>query len=85
MIGPVVLKLVVSFSRQLIVETVRKVEGDGVLDKGLEVVNGRIQLTDPELLARKPILLFKLFSQAARIGLPGHQHVVQPAITGIGP
>lgn len=45
---------------------------DCVLDKGLEVVSGRIQLTDPELLSRKPILLFKVFSQAARTGLPIH-------------
>jgi [protein-PII] uridylyltransferase len=50
----------------------RNAKSDVVLDKGVEVVNGRIQLTDPELLARKPILLFKLFSQAARTGLPIH-------------
>ncbi|MCK4837717.1 MAG: [protein-PII] uridylyltransferase, partial [Desulfobulbaceae bacterium] len=51
---------------------VRRVKGDVVLEKGLAVVNGRIQLTDPELLVRKPILLFKIFSQAARTGLPIH-------------
>ncbi|MEN8136052.1 MAG: [protein-PII] uridylyltransferase [Thermodesulfobacteriota bacterium] len=50
----------------------RQVKGDVVLDKGLAAVNGWIQLTDPELLARKPILLFKIFSQAARTGLPIH-------------
>ncbi len=63
---------------------VRKVKGDVVLDKGLAVVNGRIHLTDPELLVRKPILLFKLFSQAARTGLPIHFRTRQLVTGSLG-
>jgi [protein-PII] uridylyltransferase len=55
-----------------------------VLEKGLVVVNGRIHLTDPELLARKPMLLFKAFSQAARRGLPIHFRTRQLITVSLG-
>jgi [protein-PII] uridylyltransferase len=45
---------------------------DYELEKGLEVINGRIHLTAPELVAKKPALLLKIFSQAARSDLPVH-------------
>lgn len=62
----------------------RSVKGDTVIDKGLEIVNGRIHLTDPALLASKPILLFRIFSQAAGTGLPIHSRTRQLVSVSLG-
>jgi [protein-PII] uridylyltransferase len=62
----------------------RSGKGDVALDRGISVVNGRIHLTDPELLARKPIVLFKIFSQAARSGLPIHFRTRQLITVNLG-
>lgn len=45
---------------------------DGKLENGLEVIHGRIHLTDLKLLPEKPLLLLKTFRHRARTGLPIH-------------
>jgi [protein-PII] uridylyltransferase len=67
-----------------VIGAARSGKDEVVLEKGLAVVNGRIQLTDPELLARKPILLFKVFSQAARGGVPIHFRTRQLVTVNLG-
>lgn len=52
--------------------SVKNSKNDGDLGNGLEVVNGRIHLADSALLVSKPITIFKVFSLAARTGLPIH-------------
>ena len=43
---------------------------DKELEKGLAIRQGRIQITEPDLLASRPHLLMRVFSQAALSGLP---------------
>ncbi len=45
---------------------------DRHLEMGIEVVNGKIQLTDPEILPGRPYYLMKIFQHAAQEGLPIH-------------
>ena len=43
-----------------------------ILEPGIEVINCRINLTEPSLLVKHPYLLMRLFAHAARTGLPVH-------------
>lgn len=47
-------------------------EKEKTLEPGIVARNGRIHLTDVELLAKRPHLLMRLFAQAAKTGLPLH-------------
>ncbi len=46
--------------------------GKKSLEPGIEIRHGRVHLTDPELLASKPMLLMRLFAQSAKTGVPIH-------------
>ncbi len=63
---------------------VKRVKAAAVLEKGLAVINGRIHLTGPELLAEKPHLILKIFSQAARLNLPVHFRTRQLVAGSLG-
>jgi len=63
---------------------VKRAKGDTVIEKGLEVINGRIHLTEPGLLAKKPHLILKIFSQAARSNLPVHFRTRQLVAGSLG-
>jgi [protein-PII] uridylyltransferase len=43
-----------------------------ILEPGIEVIDCRINLTEPSLLEKHPYLLMRLFAHAARTGLPIH-------------
>jgi [protein-PII] uridylyltransferase len=43
-----------------------------ILEPGIEVIDCRINLTEPSLLEKCPYLLMRLFAHAARTGLPIH-------------
>jgi [protein-PII] uridylyltransferase len=43
-----------------------------ILEPGIEVINCRINLTEPSLLEERPYVLMRLFAHAARTGLPIH-------------
>ncbi len=45
---------------------------DRPLEDGIEIIGGKIQLTRPEILNRRPYYLMKVFQHAAREGLPIH-------------
>jgi [protein-PII] uridylyltransferase len=45
---------------------------DRVLEPGIEVINCRINLTEPSLLSSHPFLLMRIFAHAAKTGLPVH-------------
>lgn len=63
---------------------VRSGKGEVVLEEGLAAVNGRIHLADSALLPRKPIVLFKIFSRAARSGLAIHFRTRQLVTSNLG-
>ena len=67
-----------------VVGSTRKVRDNRVLEEGLEVINGRVHLAGSELLAAKPLLLMKLFAQAARTGLPIHFRSRQAVSSNLG-
>lgn len=45
---------------------------DRPLERGIEVVNGKIQITEPDILTSRPYYLMKIFQHAAQQGLPVH-------------
>jgi [protein-PII] uridylyltransferase len=50
---------------------------DSVLEKGIELRQGRIQITNPEKIHKRYHLLMRVFSQSARTGHPIHHHTKQ--------
>ncbi len=45
---------------------------DRYLEHGIEIIDGRIHLTDPDILSRRPHYLMRVFQHAAAEGLPIH-------------
>lgn len=50
---------------------------DKILEEGIELRHGRIQITRPELLEKRFHLLMRVFSQSARTGHPIHHRTKQ--------
>jgi [protein-PII] uridylyltransferase len=50
----------------------RSAEMDKNLEPGVDLLNGKIHLSDPSLLTKRPYLLMRLFAQSAKTGLPLH-------------
>ncbi len=50
----------------------RPASDDCILEPGIELIGGKIHLTDRELIKRKPDILMKVFLHAARQGCPVH-------------
>lgn len=50
---------------------------DSTLEKGIELRHGRIQITEPDLISKRPHLLMRVFRQSARTGHPIHHQTKQ--------
>ncbi len=57
---------------------------DRPLEEGIEIINGKIYLPDPQLIKKRPYFLMKLFSHAARQGLAIHHRTRRLIAANLG-